>query len=148
GCYPVYGIRWAFAAEPVRAFATATMRRGVDVALSGVLEFTGGVVGLFDCGFTLPWRQWLEISGTEGFIRVPEMWIPLAGDDFTISRDGRDPERVVVNGRDQIACMIEDFGRAVFRNEEPRPSPEEAVKTLRVLDAVARSAREGKTIEV
>src|SRR5437867_2606778 len=33
GCYPVYGIRWAFADEPARAFATATMRQGVDVAL-------------------------------------------------------------------------------------------------------------------
>src|SRR4051794_31469504 len=30
GCYPVFGIRWAFAAEPVRAFATARYEHGVD----------------------------------------------------------------------------------------------------------------------
>src|SRR5439155_12073317 len=111
GCYPVYGIRWAFGAEPVRAFATATLREGVDLSMSGVLEFVGGRVGLFDCGFTLPLRQWLEISGTEGVIRVPEMWVPQAADDFVIYRDGRKPERVVVDARDQIACMVEDFGR-------------------------------------
>src|SRR5438874_1298561 len=34
GCYPVYGIRWAFRAEPVRVYATAAMLHGVDVALS------------------------------------------------------------------------------------------------------------------
>src|SRR5262245_16427421 len=137
GCYPVYGIRWAFGDEPVRAFATATMREGVDLAMSGVLEFGGGRVGLFDCGFTLPLRQWLEISGTEGVIRAPEMWIPQVADDYIIYRDGRGRERVVVNGRDQIACMIEDFGRAVMRDEEPKPSAEEAVKTLKALDALA-----------
>ncbi|HTK76388.1 MAG TPA: Gfo/Idh/MocA family oxidoreductase, partial [Gemmataceae bacterium] len=143
GCYPVFGIRWAFGVEPVRAFATATMRGGVDLGMSGVLEFPGDRVGVFDCGFTLPLRQWLEISGTEGVVRVPEMWIPQAADDYVIYRDGRQPERVVVDGRDQIACMIEDFGRAVLQNEEPMPSPMEAVKTLKALDALARSAQEG-----
>jgi len=148
GCYPVYGIRWAFGDEPVRAFATAKMREGVDVSMSGVLEFSGGRVGLFDCGFNLPLRQWLEIAGTEGSVRVPEMWIPQAVDDYVIYRDGREPERVVVDGRDQIACMIEDFGRAVFNNEEPKPSPEEAVKTLKALDALAQSARDSKPTSI
>jgi D-xylose 1-dehydrogenase (NADP+, D-xylono-1,5-lactone-forming) len=147
GCYPVYGIRWAFAAEPVRAYATATTMHGVDVAVSGVLEFPGGRAGLFDCGFTAPLRQWLEITGTEGVVRVPEMWVP-AVDDYTVLRDGKPPERVVVNGRDQIACMIEDVGRAVLRDEDPVPAPDEAVKTLRVLDAVARAAREGRPVDV
>src|SRR5438045_237333 len=74
GCYPVYGIRWAFGVEPLNAYATATIRQGIDLSMSGVLEFPGDRVGLFDCGFTLPLRQWLEISGTDGVIRVPEMW--------------------------------------------------------------------------
>src|SRR5262249_5661799 len=31
GCYPVYGIRWAFGAEPIGAFARARFEQGVDV---------------------------------------------------------------------------------------------------------------------
>lgn len=146
GCYPVYGIRWAFGDEPLRAYAMAMMHQGIDVAMSGILEFPGGRVGQFDCGFTLPLRQWLEITGTDGVIRIPEMWVPTAADDFVICRDGRAPERVVVNGRDQIACMIDDFGGAVLHGEEPHPSPEEAVKSLRVLDALAVSARTGNAV--
>jgi xylose dehydrogenase (NAD/NADP) len=148
GCYPVYGIRWATRAEPERVHATATTLHGVDVALTGVLHFPGGRVATFDCGFTLPMRQWLEITGTAGVVRVPEMWVPNGPADFVLQRDGREPERVVVEAHDQIACMIEDFGRAVRAGREPEPSPEEAIKTLRVLDALARSAREGKVVEV
>jgi predicted dehydrogenase len=148
GCYPVYGIVWAFGAEPKRVFATATMLHGVDVAMCGVLEFDGGRVGMFDCGFIAPLRQWLEVTGTEGVIRVPEMWVPEAAADYVIHRDGCEPERVVIQGRDQIACMLEDFGRAVLSDQDPVPPPDEAVKTLRVLDALARSAREGRPVDV
>lgn len=51
-------------------------------------------------------------------------------------------------GHDQIACMLDDFSRAVLEGVPVRPGPEEAVKTLRVLDALARSAAEGREIDV
>ena len=42
----------------------------------------------------------------------------------------------------------EDFGRAVLWGESVNPPPEEAVRTLRVLDALGRSAREGQVVAV
>src|SRR5262249_28344571 len=76
GCYPVYGIRWAFGEEPVRAWATARTRFGVDVEMSGALWFADGRLGTFDCGFTLPKRQWLEVTGTKATLGAHDMWIP------------------------------------------------------------------------
>jgi xylose dehydrogenase (NAD/NADP) len=148
GCYPVYGIRWAFQAEPVSVTATAKMRNGVDVEMSGVLEFANGRMGMFDCGFNSPQRQWLEITGTAGVIRIHEMWVPNRSADFDIDRAGQKLETVVVEGRDQIACMLEDFAHAVRADRDPEPGPDEAVKTLKVLDALAKSAREGRAVEV
>jgi xylose dehydrogenase (NAD/NADP) len=149
GCYPVYGIRWAFGAEPVSVYATATMQHGVDVALSGVLTFADGRTGSFDCGFTAPLRQWLEIVGSEGTVRVPEMWVPGDRAKFEVSDSEGDPKALVaVEGEDQIAHMIRRFGEAVREGREPSPSPDEAVKTLRVLDALARSARERREVPV
>jgi xylose dehydrogenase (NAD/NADP) len=148
GCYPVYGIRWAFKAEPVSVHATAKMRNGVDVEMSGVLEFDNGRMGSFDCGFNSPMRQWLEITGTAGVIRVLEMWVPNRAADFDIDRDGQKLETVVVDGRDQIICMLEEFAHAVREGRDPGPGPDEAVKTLKVLDALAQSAREGRAVEV
>ncbi len=147
GCYPVYGIRWAFGAEPVRAHATARFEHGVDVEMNGTLWLADGRMATFDCGFTLPLRSWLEIAGTEGVVRVPEMWVPHRPASFILERDGRPPEEVVVEG-DQIQHMIEGFGRAVLEGVPVRPDPQEAVRTLRVLDALAKSAREGKVAEV
>jgi predicted dehydrogenase len=148
GCYPVFGIRWAFGAEPVAAFATARMEYGVDVEMSGVLRLTDGRVGAFDCGFTLPLRQWLEITGTEGTLFVPEMWVPGRRATFEVRRDDRPVEVVAIEGEDQIRHMLEDFGRAVLHGEPVQPSPDEAVKTLRVLDALASSARQGREVAV
>ena len=148
GCYPVYGIRWAMDAEPESVWATATMQNGVDLRMSGVLRFAGGRTGSFDCGFTLPFRGWMEIAGTQGVLRVPEMWLPPERAIYQIERNDRRVEEFVVTGHDQIARMIEDFGRDVFEKRDPIPSPEEAIRTLRVLDALAQSAREGREVEV
>ncbi len=148
GCYPVYGIRWAFGQEPVRAWATAHYEHGVDVAMSGMLWFAGGGVASFDCGFVHPMRQWFEVVGEKGTITVPEMWVPHDRPDFEVHRDGAAVERGGAGGGEQIRCMLEHFSRYVLQDEPVRPDPEEAVKTLRVLDALARSAREGRAVEL
>ena len=59
GCYPVYGIRWALGLEPVRVFARAVEKFGVDVEMTGQLAF-GHQMASFDCGFTMPQRGWMD----------------------------------------------------------------------------------------
>lgn len=148
GCYPVYGIRWAFGGEPVRVFASARYQYGVDVEMSGLLWLADGRMASFDCGFTLPLRGHLEIVGSAGVIWVPHMWLPPPRASFFLRREGHAEEEISVEGEDQIQHMIENFGRAVLHGEPARPAPEEAVRTLQVLDALAWSARQGKPIEV
>jgi predicted dehydrogenase len=148
GCYPVSGIRWAFGEEPVTVYATARYDYGVDLEMSGVLRLADGRVGTFDCGFTLPSRSWLEITGSEGVVTVPEMWVPGPRATFTVRRAGRPDEEVAVEGADQIVHMLDDFCRAALHGEPLRPDPEEAVRTLRVLDALAEAAQEGREVDV
>jgi predicted dehydrogenase len=148
GCYPVYGIRWVYGAEPVRVSATATMQSGVDVEMSGVIEFDNGRSGTFDCGFTAPLRQWLEVTGTAGVLRVHQMWVPNRAADYVLDREGQKREQVEVESKDQIVCMLEEFARAVRAGRDPIPGPDEAIKTLRVLDALAKAARNGKSVEL
>jgi predicted dehydrogenase len=149
GCYPVFGIRWAFGAEPVRVQAVARYEHGVDVEMNGLVWLADGRVGAFDCGFTLPLRGWLEITGTEGVVWVPDLWLPGRRAAFEIRREGKPGvEEVVVQDQDQIVQMLEDFGRAVLEGAPVKPPPEEAVRTLRVLDALAQAARTGQVVEV
>jgi predicted dehydrogenase len=148
GCYPVYAIRWAFGAEPVRAYATARYLYDVDIEMNGIVWLEDERVGSFDCGFTLPQRSWLEITGSEGVLRIPNIWVPGPSASYTIERAGKEPEVVTVEGADQIALMIDHFSQAVLDGTPVRPDPEEAVRTLLVLDALARSAQEEREMDV
>jgi D-xylose 1-dehydrogenase (NADP+, D-xylono-1,5-lactone-forming) len=148
GCYPVFGIRWAFGAEPVRVFARARMLNGVDIEMTGQLSFADGRMASFDCGFTLPLRGWLEITGTEGVVRISEMWLPRPRATWEVERNGEPAVTHAIEVEDQMVRMLDDFAEAVWAGHDPSPPPDEAVKTLRVLDALARSVREGREVEV
>ena len=147
GCYPVYGIRWAKGAEPVKALAKASFHRGVDVEMSGVLTFADGSMASFDCGFTMPLRMQFEIVGTTGVLSVPNMWLPETNASWQILRNGT-VEHHVLPGYDQIALMHDHFSAAILDGTAVLPNPMEAVKTLKVLDALALSSRLGREVTV
>ncbi len=77
------------------------------------------------------------------------MWVPPPKAVFEVRREGSyHIEETGVEGRDQITCMLENFARAILEKKPLTPSPDEAVKTLKVLDALALSAREGRPVDV
>lgn len=147
GCYAVGAIRWAMGAEPVRVFARARFAHGVDVEVSGQFVFPDDRVAAFDCGFALPYRAWIEMVGTNGTIRVPRMWAPLARATWEVEVNGQPAVEHAIEGEDQIVRMLDEFAAAVWEGRDPRPGPDEAVRTLRVLDAVRRSIAEGGEVE-
>lgn len=148
GCYPIYFARWVFQAEPVRVFATATFQHDVDLAMDGVLEFPGGRTALFDCGFTLPYRTHVEVVGTHGRISVPRMWLPDPTGTFHIIREDDQIETCATPPEDQTVHMVENFCAAILEERDPSPGPEQAVATLKVLDALRQSARTRQPVEV
>ncbi len=148
GCYPVYGIRWAFGEEPVRVWASARFQFGVDIAMNVVLWFADGRTASFDCGFTHPFRQWFEIVCEKGTISVPDMWLPAKAAYTVQIGESSSPEKIKVAGFDQIQCMVEDFGRYVLEDQPVWPAPEEAIKSARVIDALLASARSGHAVDI
>ncbi len=148
GCYPVYGIRWAFGEEPVRVTARAEYRFGVDLEMAGILEFADGRIATFDCGFTNPLRMQLEIVGEKGTIRVPFMWLPEPDATYEIEYVNGGVEKGKLPGPNQIDCLIENFSRKVLGEAVDLPCLSEAVKTLKVLDALALSAKKKQTVDI
>ena len=51
-------------------------------------------------------------------------------------------------GNDDRPSVVDDFAAAVWENREPKPNPDEAIKTLKVLDALTRSVHEGREVDV
>ncbi len=81
GSYPVSFIRTVLDAEPTAVAAVqATDARGIDLSLTGLLSFAGGVSGRFFCSFaTLP-RWHAEIIGNAGRIELDHPWLNNIGE--------------------------------------------------------------------
>jgi xylose dehydrogenase (NAD/NADP) len=94
----------------------------------------------------------VEIVGTTGVIRIPNMWIPDSRATFQILRQKGDfdteIEEIDTPGHNQMVHMLDDFAAAVREQRECTPLPDEAIKTGKVMDAIAKSARENKVMPV
>ena len=77
GCYGVNTCRLYCEAEPTAVQAAAHLGPGgVDMSVSAILEFPGGVLGQVDCSFEVPYRCHYELVGTRGIIEVPRAYLP------------------------------------------------------------------------
>jgi predicted dehydrogenase len=150
GFYPVTMSRFIFEVEPRRVLGLLDIdpRFGVDRLASAILEFPTGHA-VFTCSTQLSPYQSLDILGTAGRISIDLPWsMPhergsrLLVED--IARAGkRGPEEVCFAACDQWGVMCDRFCEAVASGG-PAPVPiEDAVANMRVLDAIARSARTG-----
>ena len=77
---------------------------------------------------------------------IPEMWAPPGRARYFVQTAGRPVEEEAVEGEEQILHMIEHFSQAALEGRPVNPPAAEAVRTLRVLDALAESARQDRVI--
>jgi len=148
GCYCV-NISRLVLGEPNTAFASAVYERGVDVRLAGALCFAEERMALVDCGLRTPYRQECEIVGADGSITLPRPFQPEEDPAVLLvrRRRGEQEERIEVPGTNQYVRMIDHFA-AIVRGAPPRYPAQDAVATMRILDALARSARVREPVDV
>ncbi len=143
GCYTVNAARMLFAEEPLWASAQWDYRDefGVEVMLAGVLGFSEGRMATFDCGFRAAGQGSYVAAGTSGQIDVLNAFVP--GTDATrllvMERGARREERIP--GVDQYRLEAEEFADALLAGRPLRIPPQDAVGTLRAIEALHRSAR-------
>ena len=152
GCYPISFTRFIAEAEPLAVTAQIHWHRtGIDDLAVATMEFPGGVLAHINCSIALPLRRYYEVAGTEGSIYSNHTYNPKGEIPVELVRFGPDriaQERIALPQRNSYVLMAEDFGRAVRGEAELLYPPEDAVKNMRVIDAIFRSAREGVRVEV
>jgi xylose dehydrogenase (NAD/NADP) len=150
GCYGVSLCRWILGAEPASVQAVSEIGpSGVDLTTVGILRFPGGRIGVVEACFTSALQQTFSIMGTEGAIELPQdAFIPWQKDArFWLRRfDAEEGEMEVVPGTDEYRLMVEHFAEAVLEGKSLDFCPEESVANMRVLDALARAASEGRAV--
>jgi predicted dehydrogenase len=152
GVYCINAARTVFGTEPIEVTALETRSddprfREVEEQLAAVLKFPGGRLATFAVGFSSEHVARYEVFGTGGSIKVD----PAFGYDGAISYEvttGGSTEKRSHSKRDQIAGEVHYFADCVLNDLQPEPSGLEGLCDVRVIEALFRSAREGKSVEL
>lgn len=154
GCYCIHSARLLFGEEPISVVASADMENNVDTTMTGILNFSGGRMALFDASFSTASRQLMEIVGTEGVILVERPW-KAEGQVATLSvgpsrgyEDGPNFATETLPLVSAYQLEVEAFCQAV-EGEKPLPvDPEDAYRNMLVIDAVAKAAKIKATVNL
>jgi D-xylose 1-dehydrogenase (NADP+, D-xylono-1,5-lactone-forming) len=117
---------------------------GVDVLFAGTMRFPGDIVGQFDCSFVAPDRDELEIVGDEGSLFLDDPWharVPVIE-----VRRGEFREEIVLTPEDSYRLELENVSDAIRGEAELLLGREDAVAQARAIEALYRSAEEGKPV--
>jgi D-xylose 1-dehydrogenase (NADP+, D-xylono-1,5-lactone-forming) len=145
GCYSVSGAR-LLAGEPERVSGEAVPApSGVDMSFYGTLRFPGDVVAQFHSSLALPFKQELEVLGSEGSLLVEAPWrVDLGGDAFLRRASGE--ERIEVEVADAYRLELENLAAAIRGDAQPLLGPDDAVDQARAIAALYRSADTGEAV--
>ena len=155
GCYAILAARFLFGTEPQRAVALVDRDpvMKVDRLTSGLVDFPDGRQLVFLCATQLSRYQKLHIFGTNGRIDIEVPFNPPPGRlarlrvDDGAGGDGFEIETIDTEPCDQYTLQGDEAAR-VFLGEIPAPYPiEDAIRNMRVLDALFRS-RESNRWEI
>jgi predicted dehydrogenase len=145
GCYCVSGLR-LLAGEPNTVHGHGLVGSGgVDVRFAGLMTFADDVVGLFDCGIMgLPARDELELVGDEGSLFLDDPW-HCREPVIEYRRDG-EVERVELEPVSSYRLELENMSDAIRGRAAPLLGREDAVAQARTIEALYRSAQEGRPV--
>jgi predicted dehydrogenase len=144
GCYCVSSMR-AVAGEPQHVYAEQIIGpSGVDLRAVAALRFPGGVLARLEVGMDMPFRHELEIVGSDGSLFVAEPWHAVAP-AIELRRNGR-VERIQTGPANAFLCELENLCAAIRGEAAPLLGRADALGQARALDALLRSAAEGRPV--
>lgn len=156
GCYPVTASRFLFDQEPKRAVALVDRdpEMKTDRLASVLLDFGGGLQASFTCSTQSVGSQRLELIGTKGRVEIlipfnaPEDKATAILVDKGYAPDGSLARREIFAPCDQYTLQADAFCRAVLGEKPLEWGVEDAIRHMKVLDAIFESEKTGGWAEV
>jgi xylose dehydrogenase (NAD/NADP) len=147
GCYCVSIMRYLLG-EPQSVIGEQELGpTGVDVAFNGTLRFPRDVVAQFDCSFTHPRYERLDVVGEEGWLLVDTPW-RKEGEGELLLRHMDHLRRFDIPAANSYVLELENFAAAAAHEAPPLLDRDDAVGQARTIEALYRSAEEGRTVEL
>ena len=156
GCYPVTASRFLFESEPTRAVALVDRdpELRTDRLASVLLDFGNGRQSSFICSTQSVGSQSLELIGTRGRVEIlipfnaPEDKATAILVDTGYAADGSLSRREILPPCDQYTEQANAFCRAILDNRPLEWGVDDAIRHMKVLDAIFASEKTGTWAEV
>lgn len=135
--------------DPVelRGFARLHPQTGVDTFAIASLEFENGILAQLSCGTQLAQENEAMIYGSEGYISIPEPWVPTKSGDwsFTIHTDQENsPEIVSGHSNESVYSLEADHFAQLIRGETPLAPGMSIEDSIGQASAIDRWLKEAK----
>ena len=150
GIYSLNAVRYLTGEEPVEVSAMESADRNdprfrtVEDRITFLLRFPSGIeatcVSSYSSGHNI-----YRVTGTKGWIEL-EPATAYEGQRMFVHRDGRTEERRLPPSKGQHAGQLDHFAECILNDTRPLVPGEEGLADLRVIEAIYRSAREGRRI--
>ena len=148
GYYCVRAVLWAYEALPIRVYATARYKVGVDFNFTGILWFEDDRIATLDCGFDTGLRKWFEVAGTRASLVCDDFTVPTSEDSARFWIHGENNDKYETDSCIQEVKMIECFSDIVKSNKLENHWVDVAVDTMRVCDALRKSDQSGEVVDL
>ena len=154
GIYSLQALRYISGEEPVSVTAIehtdkSDIRfREVEDRLSWSLQFPSGLIGQGFSSYSSGHNH-VRLTGNKGWIDL-EPATAYGGHAMRVSIGGKE-EQVTPPagpGANQFSAQLDEMSQAVLENREPLTPGEEGLRDLRIMEAIYRSAKEGRTIRL
>lgn len=143
-------LRYLLSAEVTDATAVVDVEDGfeVDTMALAVLRFDNGALAYVNANQSVPNSQPdLSIYGTEGTVLGSSITRPnLQGRISVTGRSGTTERAVSTAG--PFVTTVADFAEAVLLGRAPSPSGHDGLRSVALTEALARSAREQRTVRL
>jgi predicted dehydrogenase len=165
--FSLWSMRWQMPRQVIGRILAQSPAKTAPVLteFSGELLFDNGVSAGFFCSFLAHNQEWVQVSGTNGYLRVEDFVVPFdgpqasfevsnhrflkSGCEFKMSPDVKRcavAEHSQADATAQESNLFREFNNQVRSGRLNDDWPEFALKTQTVMEACLASARQGSPV--
>jgi len=135
GCYGINAARLFFGAEPIEVLGWSREHStGVDMTDAFCMRFPSGAAALIDCSFECPYRNRLELVGTNAAIELPEGVLPTVQSQLLVRKQNT-VETIPFAPAHQYAEQVKAFCASIERGALVAPA-EDGLANMQALENV------------
>jgi predicted dehydrogenase len=148
--YCINAARYVFREEPLEVIGVQLRGQDprfleVDSATTALLRFPGDRLAQFTCSQGAASVDSYRIVGTQGHLRMEPAYSYYGELERFLTIDEKTKTHKFAK-RDQFAPELLHFSRCILEETDPEPSGYEGLADVRVMEAIAKSAKQGEAV--